>query len=46
MDFHSHLNNAGKSLINSNVESQLGKGPGLYAHPTGEASNCCFSGSL
>ena len=46
MDPHSDLNNAGKSLIKSNVKSQLGRGPGLYAHPMGEASNCCFSGSL
>ena len=29
-----------KSLVNSNLESQLGKGPGLYVHPMGETSNC------
>ena len=42
---HSDLNSAGKSLVNSNLESQLGKGPGLYVHPKGETSSCYFRGS-
>ena len=33
------------SLVNSNLESRLGKGPGQCVHSTGESSNCSFRDS-
>ena len=41
---YSDLNSAGKSLVNSNLETQLGKRPGLCIHLMGETLNCSFGG--
>ena len=41
----SRLNSTGKSLINSNLESQLGTGPRRCIHPMSETSNCSLGGS-
>ena len=38
-DQHTDLNSAGKSLVNSKLESQLGKGPRQCVDPTGETSD-------
>ena len=44
-DPHPDLNSAEKSLVNSNLEYQLGKGPWWWCvHPMGETSNCSFGG--
>ena len=32
LNLHAGLNSTGKSLVNSNLKSQLGKGPGVV-HP-------------
>ena len=37
---HPDLNSVGLSLVNSNLQSQLGKGPGWCSHPMVETSNC------
>ena len=42
---HPGLNSPRKSLINSNLESHLGQGPGQCVHPMGETSNYSFQGS-
>ena len=39
-----NLDSAQKSIVSSNLESQLGKGHKWCMHPTSEASNCSFEG--
>ena len=41
---YSDVNSAGKSLVNNNLETQLGKHPGRCIHLVGETLNCHFGG--